>query len=121
MHAGADTTRRNSRLFLFCFHFLDDAFVLVFIRLHFASGSDAADVTVNVDSHQESQFDTLLYTLKNRGTGADANFRVLEDEMQHWVFQPGDHMVLVWTNPDSGTMIWGAEVGLIRVEDIATT
>ena len=100
---------------------VDQSFVVVFIRIHFNSGTGAADVAVNVDSDRDSSYDTLLYTLNDRGTGADANFRVLEDELMHWVFQAGDRLVLTWTNPDSGTMVWGAEVGLIKVSDLATS
>ena len=102
------------------FHADGEAFAVVFIRLHFAGGSGTADVTINIDSNRQTQYDTLLYTLKARGVGADANFRILEEELVHWVFQAGDEMVFQWTNPSSGTMAWGAEVGLIRVSDIAT-
>lgn len=104
----------------FTAHFyLDETFVPAFIRLHFAGGSGTADVAVNVDSVNESQFDTLLYTFEERGTGADQNWRVPEDQLMHFIFQAGDHLVLTWTNPDSGNMIWGAEVGLIKVNDLA--
>ena len=96
-----------------------EAFALVFLRIHFASGSGSADVVINVDSRHASQFDTALYTLNARGVGVDVNFRVPEDELAHWVFQAGDVMVLTWTNPASGTTSWGAEVGLIGVSDIA--
>ena len=96
-----------------------ESFAVVYIRLHFASGSNTADVALHVDSHQESQFDTKLWKWQARGTGTDLNFRVPEDQIVHFTFQAGDEMVLTWTNPDSGTMVWGAEVALIRTADLA--
>jgi hypothetical protein len=29
-----------------------------------------------------------------------------------WTFQAGDKVWIKWTNPDSGNMTWGLEVGL---------
>ncbi len=103
-------------------HFwLDEAFVVVFVRVHFNAGAGTADMVINVDSDRDSSYDTALYTIEGAGTdGIDVNFRVPEVELMHWVFQAGDRLVLTWTNPDSGNMIWGAEVGLIKVTDIAT-
>ncbi len=100
------------------------AFAPVFIRVHFASGSGTADVRLNVDSRNESQFDVVLFTFNERGiasTGlaADINYRLPEEQLVHWLFQSGDKMTLTWTNPDTGNMSWGAEVGLIRMSDIA--
>jgi len=106
--------------------FIEDgsAFAPVFIRVHFAGGTGTADVRLNVDSRNESQFDTVLFTFNERGiasTGlaADINYRLPEEQLVHWLFQPGDKMTLTWTNPDTGNMSWGAEVGLIRMSDIA--
>ena len=102
------------------------AFAPVFIRVHFAGGTGTADVKLNVDSLHESQFDVALFTFNDRGITAagateDINYRLPEDELVHWLFQAGDKMTLTWTNPDSGNMSWGAEVGLIRMADIAAS
>ena len=96
-----------------------EPFAVVYVRLHFSGNAGTANVAINVDSGMESQFDTLLYTLNARGTSADANFRVPEDQLAHFVFQAGDVMVLTWTNPDTGNITWGAEVALIRTADLA--
>lgn len=95
---------------------LDTRFALKFIRVHFSgSGSGTADVAINVDSAMGDQFDTLLFTLKTRGMGADVNFRVPNEKLLEWSFSPGDRLVLTWTNPDDGNIAWGAEVGLLEI------
>ncbi len=96
-------------------------YVLVFIRIHFlGSGSGLADLAINIDSHRGREYDVAMFTLKNRGMGADVNFRIPEGEAAHWLFDGGDVIVLTWTNPDDGNINWGAEVGLMPIETDAT-
>ncbi|KKK52528.1 hypothetical protein LCGC14_3103990, partial [marine sediment metagenome] len=96
----------------------DGPFVLVFLRLHFSAGTGSADVEVKLDSVKDTYHDTSLWTLASRGTGADANMRIPAEELMHWVFEPCDELVLEWTNPHSGTMRWGAEMGLVNAADL---
>lgn len=92
----------------------DKAFVLSFCRIHFSgSGSGTADLAINIDNSRGRHYDMLLHTVKAVGKGADVNFRVPLDEIKDWILQPGDLIVLTWTNPDSGNILWGVEVGLV--------
>jgi len=55
-----------------------------------------------------------LYTITKAGTNRDVNFRIPADESREpspWTFQAGDFVRIQWTNPDSGNMTWGLEVG----------
>lgn len=96
-------------------------FGLVFVRAHFNSGtSTKANMVINLDSGFGPPYDFKLKTIKNVGTGRDdANFRVPVDEDRHWIFDGmnKDKIVMTWTNPDSGNMEWGLEVGLILVKE----
>ena len=113
---GSDSDTNNKARFG-----METRFAIKFIRIHFrGSGSGVADCTVNIDSKRGPDFDTELWTLDKIGKGTDANFRVPLDELGDWTFQPGDRVVLLWTNPDSGNIAWGAEVGVIEVDRNAT-
>jgi len=90
-------------------------FRLVYVRCHFAGGAGRADLRIILDSVQGSAFDVHLFTVRAVGTGADVNLRLSAAETappSAWAFQPGDAVRLEWTNPDSGNMTWGLEVGL---------
>lgn len=94
---------------------LDQRFRLVYVRGHFSGGSGAAPLVIALDSGAGSAYDAALFTLVAAGTGSDVNFRLSADELcepSAWVFQQGDAIRVTWTNPASGTMIWGLEVGL---------
>ena len=86
------------------------AFALTAIRVHFTSGSGTADMSINIDSHRGTNFDTLVKVVRAVGTGTDANWRVPKDQQDEWVVEPGDDVVLTWTDP--GTTIWGITVTL---------
>jgi len=83
------------------------------LRVHFQDGTDVADLTVRVDSHRGESFDMTLHTIKRRGTGADVNWRVPRDQLDHYYVCQGDCVVLTWTNPDDGTGKWGAELAMV--------
>lgn len=117
-----DVDNKDSR----CRFFLDaDVWQLVFIRLRYATlegAGDKADLLIKID-HQDSGglHNYLLSTLADMGTGtggnSNANIRIMPDEEEHWQFQRGDHLVLEWTNPDTGKIRWIVEVGLKVVDN----
>lgn len=100
-------------------------FALAFIHVHFAGTSNSlANMGIQVDSGRGEDHDTRLHTVRNRGIDADGisvdvNWRVPIWEQRDWMFSYNpedgakDVVVLTWTNPDSGNISWGAEVGLI--------
>ncbi|MFQ5489443.1 MAG: hypothetical protein ACE5GE_01870 [Phycisphaerae bacterium] len=94
---------------------LDGPFRLVFVRCHFAGGAGMAPVQISLDAAQGTAYDTVLYTVKVAGAGADLNFRLTAAETQlpsAWAAQNGDKFRIRWTNPDPGNTTWGLEVGL---------
>ncbi|MDO8632060.1 MAG: hypothetical protein Q7R41_16375 [Phycisphaerales bacterium] len=95
--------------------FLDVRFRLVFIRCHFAGTAGTAAIVLSLDSMQGSAYDAKLFTITRAGVGNDVNFRIPADESldpSPWTFQVGDAVRIQWTNPDSGNITWGLEVGL---------
>ena len=94
---------------------LDRRFRLVFVRCHFAGGTGTAAFTLSVDSTRGSAYDAKLFTITQAGVNKDVNLRIGGDDAvdpSAWTFQPGDKVWIKWTNPDSGNMTWGLEVGL---------
>ena len=94
---------------------LDRRFRLVFVRCHFAGGTGTAAFTISVDSTRGSAYDTKLFTITQAGVNKDVNLRIGGDDAvdpSAWTFQPGDKVWIQWTDPDSGNMTWGLEVGL---------
>ena len=94
---------------------LNRKFRLVFVRCHFASGSGTAAFAISVDSASGAACDTRLFTITQAGAGKDVHLRIehgLSGEPSAWTFQSGDALRIQWTNPDSGNMNWGLEVGL---------
>jgi len=94
---------------------LDRKFRLVFVRCHFSGGTGTAAIHIGVDSAAGSSFDTRLFTVTQAGTNKDVHLRVdggAAVDPSPWTFQPNDAVRIEWTNPDSGTMSWGLEVGL---------
>ena len=94
---------------------LDRRYRLAFVRCHFAGGTGTAAFTVSVDSSRGSAYDTKLFTITQAGTNKDVNLRIGEGDAADpspWTFQAGDQVWIQWTNPQSGTMAWGLEVGL---------
>lgn len=94
---------------------LDLKWRLVYLRCHFAGGTGTAPMTLSLDSSAGSAYDAKLFTLTAAGAGADVNLRIEGDDTldpSPWTFQTGDALSIAWTNPDSGNLTWGLEVGL---------
>ena len=94
---------------------LDRRFRLVFVRCHFAGGTGTAAFTISVDSTRGSAYDAKLFTITQAGVNKDVNLRIGGSDAvdpSAWTFQPGDKVWIKWSNPDSGNMTWGLEVGL---------
>ena len=94
---------------------LDRRFCLVFVRCHFAGGTGTAAFTISVDSTRGSAYDAKLFTITQAGVNKDVNLRIGGNDAvdpSAWTFQPGDKVWIQWTDPDSGNMTWGLEVGL---------
>lgn len=94
---------------------LDQKYRLIFIRCHFSGTSGAADLLISVDSGNGSAYDTRLFTVTAAGTSKDVHLRVGSrdtGEPSAWTFQASDSIRLQWTNPDSGNITWGLEIGL---------
>ena len=94
---------------------LDRRFRLVFIRCHFTGGTGTAAFDTSVDSGAGAAYDTRLFRITRSGTGEDVHLRIGEGdtgEPSAWTFQSGDTVRIQWTNPDSGNMTWGLEIGL---------
>ena len=102
---------------------IDQAFRLVYIRVHFREDFDAVDapssspapLTVSLVSTAGAQYDATLYTFTHnggRGIGADVNLIVTNEEMvspSPWSFPAGSGIKLEWANP--GGVEWGIEIG----------
>ncbi len=94
---------------------LDRKFRLVFIRCHFAGTSGTAQLTLSVDSATGSAYDARLFAVTLAGTNKDVNLRIGDGDLHEpspWTLQAGDSVRIQWTNPDSGNITWGLEVGL---------
>jgi hypothetical protein len=97
---------------------MDRHFRLVYLRCHFAGGSGTAPLAIALDSGLGSAYDAILFTVSAGGTGSDIHFRVGGSDAQEpsaWTFQSDDSLRVQWTNPDSGDMTWGLELGLVAV------
>ncbi len=94
---------------------LDRKYRLVFVRCHFSGTAGTAAFTISLDSGGGSAYDTRLFTVTKAGTSNDVNLRIGEGdtgEPSAWTFQAADTVRIQWTNPDSGNITWGLEVGL---------
>lgn len=95
---------------------LDSRFRLVFVRCHFAGSAGAAALTISLDAAAGAAYDARLFTITKAGTNRDVNFRIAAHESVEpspWTFRAGDGVRIQWTNPDSGNITWGLEVGLV--------
>ncbi len=94
---------------------LDVRFRLVFVRCHFAGSAGTNPLVISLDSAMGVAHDAALFTIVKAGVGRDVYFRITADESvdpSPWTFQPGDVVRIQWTNPDSGNITWGLEVGM---------
>jgi hypothetical protein len=90
---------------------------LVSVKLHFyrfsGSGTDTATLTLSVYRERDEKFNAQLYTFAGLGDANDLFFRVHERERDCWAFQAEDQIQFTWTNPDSGNLWYGLEVGYV--------
>ena len=94
----------------------DRKFRLVFIRCHFSGTSGTAVFDIILDSTHGSAFDAQLFSISQAGIGSDVHLRLGDgdtNEPSAWTFQTGDKIRLDWTNPDTGNITWGVEVGMV--------
>ncbi len=94
---------------------LDRKYRLVFIRCHFSGTAGTAGFVLSVDSGSGTAYDARLFTITQAGTNKDVHLRIGEGdtgEPSAWTFQASDSVRIQWTNPDSGNITWGLEVGL---------
>ena len=94
---------------------LDVRFRLVFLRSHFTGTTGTAPMILSLDSILGVAYDAELFTLTRAGINRDVHFRISSQESldpSPWTFQVGDALRVQWTNPDSGNITWGLEVGL---------
>jgi hypothetical protein len=94
---------------------LEQRFRLIYLRCHFAGTSGTAPLHLSVDSAQGSAYDARLFTIAVAGIDKDVHLRVTPESglaPSPWTLQAGDAIRLVWTNPDSGNITWGLEIGL---------
>jgi hypothetical protein len=103
----------------------DEAWSLVYVRVHFEGGSGTASVTVTVRDRDSDidDYDSTLIVFTGRGTGTDINFPVPDCQLDRgqWSFDRTQELVFAWTNPQAGTMRWGIEVGLIPASKATLT
>lgn len=94
---------------------VDQTFRLVFVRCHFSGTMQTGSLKLSLDSTNGTAYDCDLYTITKAGPGHDVNLRIPAEESVEpsaWTFQSGDAIRIQWTNPDSGNITWGVEVGL---------
>lgn len=95
---------------------LDRKFRLVFIRCHFSGTNGTAAFVLSTDSVNGSAYDAKLFSISQAGIGQDVHLRIGDGDTREpsaWTFQAGDGIRIDWTNPDSGNITWGIEVGLV--------
>lgn len=96
--------------------FAGQKFCPTWIRIHFSgTGATLADVGMYVDSWRGFTYDTLLWTEASKGLNKDVVLRVPEEELMHWMVEPGDDFVLTWTNPHPAAVMWAATVALYAI------
>lgn len=94
---------------------MDRSFRLIFIRCHFSGTSGAAPFDISVDSGSGPAYDAGLFAVDGAGVDNDVHLRIGPSdnaEPSAWTFQANDAVRIQWTNPDSGNITWGLEVGL---------
>jgi len=94
---------------------LDQRYRLVFMRCHFSGTSGTVPLVISMDSGNGSAYDSVLFTITQAGVSRDVNLRIGggdAEDPSSWTFQETDAVRVDWTNPDSGNITWGLEVGL---------
>lgn len=94
---------------------LDTRFRLVYVRCHFTGNAGTAPFLLHIDSAAGSAYDAALFTITLAGVSRDVHLRIGEGDVWEpsaWTFQADDALRILWTNPDSGNITWGLDVGL---------
>ena len=91
--------------------------VLVSIQLHFRDLSGSATLTADCSIYrdrrsEQTAWNGLLWKMLAVGIGAEGNLVIPPDELYLWTFDADEAVTLTWTNPDSGNIGWGVEVGV---------
>ncbi len=100
-----------------------ERFTLAFLRIHFrdeTNGSLTADVaaelTLYMDSHPElsgeGMYDVTAMEFGKVGFGQDVHANPPPEEMGRYIVRRGFAMRINWSNPQSGNIGYGIEIGL---------
>lgn len=98
-------------------HPANEPWVLVFVRLHFEDLSGSATGTADCALYRDRRadqtaWDAIQWKMAAVGLTVDGNLVVPPEELYLWGFEADEALVLTWTNPDSGNLGWGAEIGV---------
>lgn len=93
----------------------ETVFRILFIRIHFAgTPNTTSDVILSLDAITGEEYDTTLYTFKDRGVGNDCFLALLPYERSDptpWTFRKGDRLAISWGDGIADTLRWGVEIG----------
>ena len=81
------------------------------IQVHFSAGTGTADLQLVRQSPANQPLeDFVLHTFWAVGTGYPIFKPIPISERSLFIFEPDEQACLVWTNPNSGTMRWTAQL-----------
>lgn len=81
------------------------------VRITFTGGDGTATMLMKIDSALGEAFDRVI-DQEVAGTGTNFLFHTPVDD-DVFILEVGDILVLEWTNPDDGNMVWVADVELV--------
>ena len=91
-------------------------FRLIYLRVHFRSGSNTNPLIISIDSVQGLAHDTTLATIAVAGVDNDVNYTVAQEESRNpspWTFGVGDAIRVDWASAHADTA-WAVEIGLAQ-------
>jgi hypothetical protein len=88
------------------------ASALRYLRVHYASGSGTAALTIGIDDERGADWDVEMFTRAARGNGADLHFVNAHPAM--WRIGELSAYTLTWTDPGMST--WSYVAGLEPVK-----
>lgn len=92
-------------------------FVLIWAKVKFSSGTGSATLTLKSDHRDENGLYDFDEAAGWPSMGTDGTTKldwlIPVEEYPRYVYQAGDVLVWVWTNPDAATMRWTIEMGLV--------
>lgn len=101
-------------------------FLLLFARMHFQDRTHTATVVTadvvisqitDLDNTSDTFHDSEFTTVRGRGLSNDMNLRLDERELLNWIVGKRSALKFAWTNPDSGKILWGLEVGMLLLPE----